>query len=93
MTRTPPHGWAYRQMIAHSEESYQMVCGHYQKKGIYACKDCNLAPLSDLLAVRDALVATIEVLESCLEVSPTPRANLDALAINAARAILEQVDA
>lgn len=32
--------------------AYQAVCGHYLQSGVYACRECNIAPLSELLEAR-----------------------------------------
>jgi len=43
--------------------AYQAVCGHYVHCGVYACRECNTAPLSELLEAR----AEIERLRTVLD--------------------------
>jgi hypothetical protein len=64
MTRVAPRGWRIRASYSASPEGdYQAACGHYVAAGTYACVDCNLAPLSDLNAVREALADLVDAIE------------------------------
>jgi hypothetical protein len=59
----PPRGWSLRESYSTDTEQYQMSCGHYQKRGVYACDDCNLAPLSDFLALHQVLTDLVDAVE------------------------------
>ena len=63
-TRTAPRGWRSRSAYPDPLGNYQMTCGHYAEAGVYACVDCNTAPLSDKIALRDALIEALDALES-----------------------------
>jgi hypothetical protein len=66
---TVPRGWAERERDHDPEGNYQAVCGHYIKVGTYVCRDCNLAPLSSLVALRDALQSVLDGLDDKEHVS------------------------
>jgi len=87
---TAPRSWRYRESLGRGPEgSYHAVCGHYLAAGTYACQDCNLAPLSDWLALREALIEVTDCLQATGRSKHDKRAEG---AINRARKLLEDLD-
>ena len=68
-------------------ENYQAVCGHYVPSGTFACKDCNLAPLTDHLALRATIIELLDVIER----QPASRLKRDRQTIERALKVLDQI--
>jgi hypothetical protein len=83
-----PRSWGFRESLVHGPDgSYQAVCGHYLAAGTYACQDCNLAPLSEWLALRELVAELTDLLEG------QPRLiKAEIVAINRAKKLLEELD-
>lgn len=45
-------GWDAGRTLDPILETYQAPCGHYLKAGTYACRECNIAPLTLVQALE-----------------------------------------